>query len=195
MAKKRAELEARSGTHVCPWWLVKSFDNFLRPYIHNPDKLFGPYVKPGMTVLDVGCGRGFATLGLARLVGEAGKVIAADLQPEMLEMVRARARDDGLSRRIVTHQCRSDRIGVTDRTDFALAFFMVHEVPDQAAFIAQIAKILRPSGRFFVAEPLVHTTRAGFDRIVSRAQEAGLSVLERPKVVFGRAVVFVKKGR
>lgn len=43
--------------HVCPYDAVEWFDNLLRPLVHNADKMFGPFVKPGMTVLDVGCGR------------------------------------------------------------------------------------------------------------------------------------------
>src|SRR5438477_5415212 len=47
-------------------------------------------VKPGQTVCDLGCGNGFYTLKLAQLVGPTGKVLAVDIQPEMLEMLRAR---------------------------------------------------------------------------------------------------------
>jgi len=49
-------------SHVCPWWLVFTFDNPLRGLIHDPRRLFGPYLRPGMRALDLGCGRGFATL-------------------------------------------------------------------------------------------------------------------------------------
>ena len=37
--------------HVCPWWGGFFIDNSLRRLIHNPTKLLGPYVKPGMTVM------------------------------------------------------------------------------------------------------------------------------------------------
>ena len=72
-----------------------SVDNFVRPLLHNPAKLFGPYVKPGMQALDIGCGGGFASLGLARLVGPGGKVFASDLQQEMLDFVNASAEKAG----------------------------------------------------------------------------------------------------
>ena len=73
---------------VCPWQLAPIIDNRLRPLVHNPENIFAPYVTRGMTVLDVGCGAGFASLGLAKLVGEEGLVIAADLQTKMLSIVR-----------------------------------------------------------------------------------------------------------
>ncbi len=41
-------------SHVCPWWGGYFIDNSLRRLIHNPEKTIGPYVKPGMTVMDVG---------------------------------------------------------------------------------------------------------------------------------------------
>ena len=56
------------GKLVCPWQIAPLMDNAIRPLIHNPRRLFSPYIRPGMTVLDVGCGAGFASLGLAGLV-------------------------------------------------------------------------------------------------------------------------------
>ena len=59
-----------SPHHVCPWWLAYTFDNPLRRLIHKPEKIFDGLVQPGMTVMDVGCGMGYVTLGLAEIVGE-----------------------------------------------------------------------------------------------------------------------------
>jgi hypothetical protein len=36
--------------HVCPWWGGYFIDNPLRRLFHNPEKIVGPYVQPGMTV-------------------------------------------------------------------------------------------------------------------------------------------------
>ncbi len=196
MTGKRDTAAARGGKYsICPWWLVKSFDNFLRPLVHDSRKLFGPYVRPNMTAVDVGCGRGFASLGLARLVGGGGNVIAADLQPEMLEMVRNRAEKNGLSERILTHRSAQGRIGVTGPVDFVLAFWMLHEVPDAAAFCAEVSAMLAPGGHFFVAEPLFHVTQRGFKEMTEVAGAAGLAVFEHPRVALSRAVVFTKKKR
>jgi len=178
---------------VCPWQIARMIDNSLRTLLHNPRKLFGPYVRESMIVLDVGCGRGFASLGLARLVGEGGLVISADLQQEMLDMVRRRAAVVGLSGRIRTHRCEPNRIGVTEELDFAVAFFMAHEVPDTRGFLGEIFGLLRPGGRLFLAEPFVHVSRRDFERTVREAQAAGFEVSERPGVRIGRAVVLVKR--
>jgi len=52
------------GDHICPWWFAYTFDNPFRRFFHNPEKMLGSYVSRGMTVLDVGCGMGFFSIGL-----------------------------------------------------------------------------------------------------------------------------------
>jgi ubiquinone/menaquinone biosynthesis C-methylase UbiE len=180
---------------VCSWRHVRSFDNFLRPLVHDPVKLFGPYIREGMTVMDVGCGRGFASLGLARLVGEGGKVISADLQAEMLAMVEERASSAGLSGRIVLHQCAERKVGVEEELDFVLAFWMVHELPDAAGFFREMRGVLKPEGLLFLAEPKIHDTASGFERTVSQATEVGFAISETPRVRLSRAVVLAKRGK
>src|SRR5512136_3069782 len=95
----------RMNDMVCPWWLCYSFDNPLRRLIHDPERLLEPYVKEEMTAVDIGCGMGYFTMGLAKLVGPAGKVFAVDLQDRMLAALIRRARRVRLSDRIVPHRC------------------------------------------------------------------------------------------
>jgi len=177
---------------VCPWQLAPIIDNRLRPLIHNPEKIFAPYVAKGMTVLDVGCGGGFASLGLARLVGNEGLVIAADLQSKMLGMVKERAMREGLEDRIRIHLCGPDRIGVREELDFAVAFFVVHEVPDVQAFLEEVFTLLKPGGRFFITEPKIHVGLLAFHQIIQKSQDIGFEIAERPSVRFGRTVLLVK---
>ncbi len=188
-SKQVARSPAIEEKLICPWQIVPLMDNFLRPLIHNPRKLFSPYVRIGMTVLDVGCGAGFASLGLADLVGEEGLVISSDLQPEMLDMVKKRAVRAGLDNRIRTHLCDSNRIGVEAQLDFAVAFFMLHEVPDARAFLEELYDLLRPDGLFFLTEPKIHVSRRKFEQVVEEAQSVGFIVSKRPSVRFGRAVL------
>ena len=177
---------------VCPWQLAPLIDNRLRPLVHNPQKIFAPYVAKGMIVLDVGCGAGFTSLGLAKLVGEEGLVIAADLQSKMLRMVKERARREGLADRIRIHLCSRDRIGLQEKLDFAVAFFMVHEVPDVQAFLQEVYTLLKPGGRFFITEPKIHVGLLAFQQILREAQVIGFEITERPSVRFGQAVLLIK---
>ncbi|MBD3184848.1 methyltransferase domain-containing protein [Candidatus Poribacteria bacterium] len=192
-SQQNIEIKASDKNRVCPPQNVSHFDNFLRPLVHNPRMIFGPYVKPGMKVLDVGCGKGFASIGLARLVGEEGLVISADLQPEMLGMVEERAISEGLSDRIKLHQCKADSIGLDEDLDFVVAFWMYHELPDGKSFLDELFSLLNPGGHLFLAEPKIHTSKGEFEEAVKETQKAGFVISKKPRIFFSRAVVLRKE--
>jgi ubiquinone/menaquinone biosynthesis C-methylase UbiE len=127
---------------------------------------------------------------MARMVGEAGRVIAVDLQDEMLQVVKQKAIKEGLESRIVTHKSEPDRIGISDKVDFALAFYMIHEVPDVDAFLMEVASLLKPSGRLLIAEPLIHVSESSFKKTVDAAGLAGLKPVSGPKIRFSRSMPF-----
>jgi SAM-dependent methyltransferase len=112
---------------ICPWWLVYTFDNPLRRLLHDPSKILAGMVHEGMTVADIGCGRGYFSIALANMVGDSGKVLSVDVQQEMLDMVLRRAHKAGVARRIHPVLAASDNIGVHGPVEFILAFWMAHE--------------------------------------------------------------------
>jgi len=179
--------------HVCPWWGGYFIDNPIRRLFHNPVKIVGPYVKPGMTVMDVGCGMGFCSIAMAKLVGDGGHVIAVDLQQKMLDVLRRRAMMSGVTNRIRLHKCESNHLGVAVQADFVLAFMMIHEVPDQRRLLSEIHACLKPGGKLLVAEPKIHVTGKAFEKTVVLAGEVGLRAVEEPKV-FGCRAVMLGKG-
>ena len=69
--------------HVCPWWGGYFIDNRFRRLLHDPQAILAPHVQPGDSALDFGCGMGFFSIGIARIVGDEGWVIAVDLQQQM----------------------------------------------------------------------------------------------------------------
>ena len=178
---------------VCPWWMAYTFDNPLRRFHQKPEKILGPYVSQGMTVMDVGCGMGFFSIGMARIVGETGSVIAVDLQRKMLRVLRRRAKKAGLADRIRTHRCGPDAIGVDGPVDFALAFWMVHEVSDTGGFLRQVRSCLRPNGKFLVTEPWFHVSAKAFRRTLATAEDVGLKLSHRPPIRLCRTAVLVKQ--
>ncbi len=177
---------------VCTWWKAYTFDNCLRRLLYKPEKAFTPYVKPGMTVADLGCGMGFNSIGLAKTVGDEGQVIAVDLQPQMLTVLKKRAKRAGVAQRIQTRQCEPDSIGVSETIDFALAFWVVHEVPDTRAFLQQVHSCLADDGRFLVAEPSFHVSPATFETMLNIAADVGLKLGDQPRIRGSRTGVFVK---
>lgn len=182
-----------SPGHTCPWWFLFTFDNPLRRLIHNPEKILGAYVKRGDRVLDVGCGMGAFTLGLAELVGRDGLVYAADLQEQMLAGLRKRAERAGLMERIQLQQSSPDQIGVSEPVDFSLAFWMVHEVRRPEGFLEQIYQLLRAEGLLLIAEPRIHVSGKAFGQTVSLAKRVGFQVADEPKVRASQAVLFQKQ--
>jgi len=181
------------GNHVCPHRFAFMLDNRIRRWIQNPARILESYIQPGDTVIDLGCGPGFLTMDMARLVGPEGRVIAVDLQPQMLARVRRKAEKLGLSDRITCHQCEADCIGLDDRADFVLAFYMVHEAPDTRSCLAQIKALMKEDAQLLVVEPRLHVSKQAFRNMIVQAESVGLIARAFPKKRGGRAVVFESK--
>jgi len=177
---------------VCPWWMAWTFDNPLRRWLHDPDRILGAYIQEGMTVADIGCGMGYFSVALARMVGADGKVISVDVQQMMLDLLTKRAYRAGVGDRIRTVLAAPDDIQVDGSVDFALAFWMIHEVKDIPRFFGQVAAVLRPGGRMLYAEPRMHVTQRRFDEIVNHAQQAGFTAADGPNVGMSRAAVLTR---
>jgi ubiquinone/menaquinone biosynthesis C-methylase UbiE len=150
--------------------------NPLRNLFENPHKLFGDLVHEGMTVLEPGCGMGYFTLPLARMVGESGRVIAIDIQPKMIAVLAKRALSSGLFDRIEMRMGESDRLKIEDLSgtvDFALALHMVHETANPSGFFKEIWAALKNKGNLLLIEPKGHVSLKDFDRTLAAAREAG----------------------
>ena len=142
-----------------------------------------------MTVLDIGCGPGFFSIDMARLVGRSGRVIASDLQDGMLQKLSDKIRGTDLEERITLHKCTENHIGVSEPVDFVLVFYMLHEVPAQQEFLGEIGSILKSSGRILIVEPPFHVSKSAFEETIKKALKAGFVLVERPKVLFGRTAL------
>jgi ubiquinone/menaquinone biosynthesis C-methylase UbiE len=109
-------------------------------------------VKPGQTVCDMGCGNGFYTLQLARLVGPRGLVYAVDIQPEMLQMLAHNAAEAGLTNiRPVLGTPIDPRLPVA-AIDMMLCVDVYHEFSHPEAMLAKIRESLAPNGQMVLVE-------------------------------------------
>lgn len=182
--------------HVCPVWVGYLLLNPLRRILENPERLLAPFITPGMTVLEPGCGMGFFTMPMARMVGESGKVVAVDLQEAMLAKLRRRARKAGLERLIETRLAQGDSLGVSDlngQVDFTAAIHVIHEMPDQELFFAEVYQALKPGGRLLAVEPKGHVTDQDFDRSLALARRAGFALDPQTQRGGGRQAVLLKQ--
>jgi len=175
--------------YVCPAELAGSLDNSIRRLIQRPRKILEPYISEGMTVLDLGCGPGYFTAELARLAGEGGRVIAADIQQKMLDKMTLKIRAMGLEKRVDPFLCQPDRIGLEIKVDFVLAFWMVHEVPDQQRLFDELKSILKPDGKILIIEPKFHVTGKSFENMAALLESSGFRITGRPGVSLSRSVL------
>ncbi len=159
---------------IFPHQIAFLLDNGLRRLVQPPHNILQNHIKSGDTAIDLGCGPGFFTLPMARLVGPDGHVVAVDLQMPMLEHVRRKAAQDGLSDRIHCHKCQPARIGLALAADFILAWYMVHETLDPTTFFREVRTLLKDDGRLLVAEPRLHVSGKAWAAIQASARAAGL---------------------
>jgi tRNA A58 N-methylase Trm61 len=78
---------------------------------------------------------------------------------------------------------------VSEDVDFVLAFYVVHEIPNQEEFLNEKKSILKPNGQVFIVEPPFHVSKDAFEKTVRKAQDAGFTPVERPKVLFSKTVI------
>jgi len=180
---------------VCPWWLGYLLISPIRRWIQNPADVIGPYVKEGMTVLEPGPGMGFFTLELARRVGASGRVIAVDVQPRMIAGLKRRLQKAALAGRVDTRVANDESMGLQDltgRVDFTLAMAVVHETPNAERLFHEIAAATKAGGTVLFVEPSGHVKDEMFAAELKAAEEAGFTVVERPKLKHSTARVLRK---
>lgn len=182
---------SRAETSSYPWWVALLWDNPLRRLVHPPARIVDGLLAPGQVALDLGCGVGGFTVGMARVVGPAGQVVAVDVHPGMLAAARRRAARARVADRVTFHAARPDALALSlsQPVDFALAFWMLHEVSDPARFLGEVRAVLQPGAAFLLVEPRGHVNQATFDREIQLAQAAGFAPGAARSVVGSRAQV------
>ncbi len=166
-------------------------DNAFRRLIQSPGKIVGEYIKNGDTIVDLGCGPGYFSIDMAKMVGNTGQIISVDLQPEMLAKVKKKAKEQNLSRRIILHNCSQDRIGLSPDTaaDFVLVFYMLHETPDPDKFLQEIKTFLKKDGKCLIVEPIFHVSKKHFHNMTKNIEDMGFTILGRPSKKGGRSLL------
>jgi SAM-dependent methyltransferase len=109
-------------------------------------------LKPGSVVADVGAGSGYMSEKLSRAVGPSGRVYAVDIQPEMLALVDARAKKEGLTN-IITVLGEPDDPKLPDGgVDLELMVDVYHELQHPQIVLRHLRRALRPAGRLVLLE-------------------------------------------
>ena len=190
-----SEPEPPRNHHVCPWWIGYLLANPLRRLVENPAEILGPFVTRGSTVVDVGCGMGFHSLDLARLVGPDGRVVCVDIQQKMLDGLARRARRKVLDATIQPRLCTEENLGLGDvagQVELVTAYNVVHETSYPRRFLRECAESLETGGRLMVVEPRGHVSKSDFARTTDLARSLPLVVETGPTVWRSHSAVFVR---
>jgi len=141
--------------------------------------------EPGERLLEIGVGTGYYSLDLAEWIGPEGTVELFDLQQEFLDHVMRRAGERGLGNLVPRQGDATDLPYEEGSIDAVVLTAVLGEIPDSAAALREIRRVLKPGGRLVVGELFGDphfTTRAGLERL---GGEAGLVLGERSGNWFG----------
>jgi SAM-dependent methyltransferase len=112
-------------------------------------------LRPGERVVDLGSGAGIDSLIAAKKVGPEGRVIGVDMTPAMLEKARQAAEEAGLSN-VEFREGYAEELPVEDGwADVVISNGALNLMPDKAAALEEVARVLKPGGRLQIGDILV----------------------------------------
>lgn len=109
-------------------------------------------VTPGMTICDMGCGNGYHTLPLAAAVGEKGKILAVDVQPEMIDMLRQRITAKNITNIEPINGAYHDPKLPPNTCDMVLLVDVYHEFSHPVQMLASMHAALKKDGQLVLVE-------------------------------------------
>jgi SAM-dependent methyltransferase len=112
-------------------------------------------LRPGERVVDVGSGAGIDSLIAAKKVGRDGRVIGVDMTPSMLEKARHAAKEAGLEN-VEFREGYAEALPVPDSwADMVISNGVLNLMPDKAAALEEMSRVLKPGGRLQIGDILV----------------------------------------
>lgn len=156
----------------------------------KPDQVLDALsLRPGQVVCDIGAGTGYFALRAARRVGDSGRVFAVDVEPRILDVLRAKIEKAGVRNVTPVLAVAADPLLPPRSCDLVLVIDAYHHFPDRPHYLARLAALLRPGGR--LADVDWHKQKSGFgpppehriarEDFLADAAKAGLRLVAEPK--------------
>jgi ubiquinone/menaquinone biosynthesis C-methylase UbiE len=129
----------------------KSFDDPARDEWQMPARVIEALnIQPGNVIADIGAGTGYFTTRLAKAPATP-KVYAVDIEPSMVEHIRHRAMQDGLSN-VTAVQAGAERTNLPEPVDLVVMVDTYHHIPNRVAYFTELKANLRPGGRLAIID-------------------------------------------
>ena len=165
----------RVASLPCPWWLVPVLENPYFQVVAGAELLMDRAgIGPGMAVLDAGCGPGRMTVPMSARVGDAGRIVALDRQPRMLQRLQERVADRGLANVETVLGKLGEGLLPAAAFDVAVLVTVLGEIPDKVGALVEIRDALRRGGVLSVTEVLPDPHYQSLGRVRALAAAAGL---------------------
>ncbi len=177
--KAVARLAARLGhASPCPAsfsWIVNNpvRRRYMRPILDRVG------IRAGERVLELGPGPGAFSLDAARMLGESGRLIAVDIQPEMIARLERRAREAGLTN-IEAHTADAHHLPLPDASvDRAFLITVLPEIPDRARALSELRRVLRPGGTLSITEEFLDPDYLFAPETIRLVESAGFHLAQK----------------
>lgn len=147
-------IRGRLRPRPCPYSLAHALEMPGRRLVAAPERIMTSFgIDGGQVVVEIGCGTGFYSVEAARRVGPSGLLLCVDLQLQMLRHARGRVAASGLSAGFV--QANARVLPLRDGSvHHVFLIGVLGELPDQAAALAEVKRVLRTGGRLSISEQL-----------------------------------------
>ncbi|MBI4442081.1 MAG: class I SAM-dependent methyltransferase [Acidobacteria bacterium] len=109
-------------------------------------------LKPGDVVADIGAGTGLFARPLARAVGPMGRVLAVDIDPELLRYIERRAREEKIPNIETILGAFDDPLLPRNRVDLAFIHDVLHHIERREAYLQTLSRLLKPRARIALIE-------------------------------------------
>lgn len=148
---------------------MEKLDNPMRRKALPPDEVINTLnINKDQHVADVGCGIGYFTIPMAKVVGEGGKVYAIDINPDMLEETRKRVEKEGYTNVEIVHSSENNFKIPDSSVDVIFTATVFHELNEPEIFLNECKRVLKTEGRLVVLDwnkinekigPPIHTRK------------------------------------